>query len=305
MVINRPAEEVGAGKGNFAESETIGGAVTESFIHKPKSLTVEEANNHLQFGYYNSFASEDLRQLTGEAVIVYDDKDIVKIHSPSYEWRVNMRGNNPNINNQFYTLLNSVYPDVNNDDTWNALKSKLVVLPLYGEQSLKDLYAQSGAILTIPSGEVTRDNFANRDSRIHLLWMNYLLSLPPTVQGDALNILSQFKTDRNNVIEWLQTIEQTHKDIEKQEIPERAKGLISSSRRLARERMSGGNNYANNGSYMKLPLLIKSTLRNLINKENGTSLYGLVREMKASKVPKTVATVDETATKAEVVVETA
>lgn len=292
MDIKRPAHEVAPGVATFAVDETVTGAVNESFILNPKQLTLAEANKHLKFGYYNEFEVEDRRQLTGEAIIIYrmehgSVKDIVKVHSPSYEWRVTMRGNNPNISNQFYAMLNIAYPEIKEEAAWDTFKRKLILLPLYDEQSLKDLYAQSQAILTIPSGETSRNDYNNKDSRIHLLWMNYVLSLPASMQGDALNILSQFKSDRDDVITWIQNIESSTKDIEAADIHIRVKGIISSSRRLARGRTASGNNYSARGTYMKFPLLIKSTIRNLILKENGPSLYGLVREMKQSKAAAT------------------
>ena len=290
MDIKRPEEEVALGRASFITSETISGAVTESMIHDPKQLSIEEANRHLKYGYYNEFPVEDIRQLTGEAIIIYrmtNDTvtDIVKVHSPSYEWRVNLRGNNPNIVNQFYALLNSCYNDINSNEDWDKFKSKFITLPLYNETSLADLYTTNGAILMIPSGEISREDYNTRDSRIHLLWMNYLLSLPPHMQQNALQLLTNFKNDRNDLITWLQNLEETTKNIETSELPERIKGLISSSRRLARERVTNRTNYSAKGSYMKLPLLIKSTLRNLVNKENGPSLYGLVRDMKVARNP--------------------
>jgi hypothetical protein len=288
MDVKRPVEEVAPGHVSFTTTDIIGGAVTESMIHDPKQLSLQEANHHLKFGYYNSFENDDNRQLTGEAVIMYRMtngvvSDIVKVHSPAYEWRLSLRGNNPNITNQFYLLLNSVYNDINTPETWDALRNKLILLPLYDEQSLRDLYTHTQGILTIPSGDITQEDYRQRDSRIHLLWMNYVLSLPSPSQHEALNILTNFRNDRNDVITWIQSLESTIKDIETADVPDRVKGLISSARRLARDRISNGSNYSARGSYMKLPLLIKSTLRNLINKENGSSLYGLVREMKESR----------------------
>lgn len=288
MDVKRPLDEVAPGRALFTTTDVISGSVTEPMIHDPKRLTIEEANHHLKFGYYNEFLVEDERQLTGEAVIVYRMtngivSDIVKVHSPAYEWRVNMRGNNPNITHQFYCLLNSVYNDIKTVEDWEAFKKRLIVLPLYDEMALKELYAQNKAILMIPLGEVAKEDYTSRDSRIHLLWMNYVLSLPPSAQGDALNILAKFKKDRNEVIEWLQTLEAKTPNIEAAEVPERVKGLISSCRRLARQRIANGDNYSANGTFMRLPLLIKSTLRNLVNKENGPSLFGLIREMRNIK----------------------
>lgn len=290
--IKRPEDQVAPGIASFTSVDTIDGFVEKSFIHEPKSLSLEEANHHLSFGYYNEFKADDKRLLTGEAVIMYEMRDgvindIIKVHSPSYEWRVNMRGNNPNIVNQFYALLNSVYPDIGgNESAWNALINKYVIFPLYDEQSLIEFYNKSHMILALPVSEVAKvEDYLNRDERIHLLWLNYVISLPACKQGDALKILSQFKQDRNNVIAWLQNIEANNKDIESLDIPKRAKGLISSARRLANDRIQKGNNYSSGGSYMRRPILIKSTLRNLINKENGTSLYSLVRAMKQANNP--------------------
>lgn len=306
MDIKRPDEDVAPGKASFTTTDIIGGAVTESVIHDPKHLTLQEANHHLKYGYYSEFPVDDVRQLTGEAVIIYRMTngavtDIVKVHSPSYEWRLNMRGNNPNIVNQFYALLNSAYSDIESEEDWDKLKTKFITFPLYNEASLIDLYTKNGAILMIPQGDVSKDDYSTRDARIHLLWMNYLLSLPPHVQQNALNILTNFKNDRNDVISWLQNLEENNKNIETAELPDRVKGLISSSRRLARERITNRTNYSAKGSYMKLPLLIKSTLRNLVNKENGPSLYGLVREMKLARNPPKIVTNQETPVQQETV----
>lgn len=291
MDINRPVEEVAVGIPSFATTDKVGGVVNKSVIHNPKNLTVTEANQHLNFGYYNNFKTDDSRQLTGEAVIIYKMQngmvtDVVKVHSQAYEWRNNLRGNNPNIVYQFYALLNSTYGDISKDKAWANFKDKFVLLPLYDVDSLKALYSQTQGILTIPSGEVARDDYSGRDSRIHLLWMNYVLSLPANLQGDALNILDNFKQDRKNLASWLATLESTNKNIEALEYSARIKGILTISRKLAKERVAEGKNYSAKGSIIKLPMLIKSTIYNLLNKENGPSLYALVREMK--KPPKVV-----------------
>lgn len=288
MDLKRPADEVAKGKGEFVVTDVITGAVNQRLIYSPKKLDLAEANQHLKFGYYNTFNVSDERQLTGEAVIIYNIvdgvvRDIVKIHSPSYEWRVNMRGNNPNIRNQFYCLLNAVYSDINTDDAWKALSSRFVLLPLYDEKSIKERYEQSEAILTIPQGDVSRDMFKSRDARIHLLWLNFMLSLPSNQQKSALNLLAQFKSERDEVISWLQNLEKKVSNVDKLDISPRAKNIINCARSLARKRIADGANYSANGYCMKLPVLIKNTIRNLMNKESGTSLYSLVRELKQNE----------------------
>lgn len=284
----RPAADVAPGRATFALNTRIGGSVNESMIHEPKNLTLAQANHHLNYGYYNAFETADERQLTGEAVIMYRMvdgvvEDIVKVYSPAYEWRLQMRGNNANIQLQFYCLLNTVYADLNTDQAWELFKKRYIMFPLYDEESLKESYAKSGMILTLPTADASPDDYNTRDERIHLLWINYLVSLPPHAQSEALSFLSDFKKDRADFIEWIQEVEQQTKNIEGADVPDRVKGLISSARRLARERVASGENYSAKGSFMKLPMVIKSTLRNLINKENGPSLYGLVRDSKLIK----------------------
>jgi len=287
--IKRPAEETAVGQFKSAMKPEITGVVNGSFIHDPQSMTVPDANLFLKYGYYDEFDADDIRQQTGEAVIIYsvkngEIKDIVKVHSPSYEYRTVIRGNNSNIEHQFYCLLPLVYPDIDTKERWDYVMSKLIPFPLYDEESIKDLYAQSKVILTIPKGEQTKEElmaeYATRDARVHLLWMNFVLSLPVHAQEQALNILDNYKNNLVKVSEWICNLESTQKDIMATEFSARVKNIITSSRRLAHERLDEGNNYSAKGSYMKIPTLIKSTIRNLLNKENGTSLYSLVREMK-------------------------
>ena len=57
---------------------------------------------------------------------------------------------------------------------------RLIIFPLYDDQSLRDLYETSGGILMLPIGETSREDYINKESRIYLLWLNYVVSLPIT-----------------------------------------------------------------------------------------------------------------------------
>lgn len=305
MDLKRPADEVAPGLANFVTDSEIGGSVNESFIHEPLPLTLEEANNHIKYGYYNDFKVRDERQLTGEAVIIYqmvDGKvtDIVKVHSPAYDWRLNMRGNSPNIEHRFYSLLDTVYKDVKTEAQWEEFKKKLIPLSLYDESSIKELFEVNQGIITIPDSEelLNFTSFCNRDDRIYLLWINYVLSLPTSVQFSALKIYSDFINDRNHLIEFIQSLERNpeHQNIDtinfsnlkiddkpfkvNEKALKRLKIIIVTSRQLARKRIADKQNYSASGKLMNLPMVIKSTIRNLICKEKGTSLYQLTKLMK-------------------------
>lgn len=285
MELTYPADQIAPGRATFPTSTEIDGLITEPFIHSPLPLTVEEANRHLRFGYFNQFNVTDPRLLTGDAVIMYRTEngvitDIVRVNSTSYEWRTNMRGNNPNVTNQYYSLLNWAYDDVGTDAAWNKFVAKCIPFPIYAEDDIKSIYATNQCILTIPEGAIVRNNYRSRDNRLYVLWMNFVVSLPPSLQEEGLKIWKNFQADRVQLVAWLCKLEGAHKDIDHTDYLERVKGIIGSSRRLARDQVDKKTNYAANGSIIRLPLLIRRTIRNLVAKENGPSLYALVRAMK-------------------------
>jgi len=298
MTVKRPESDVATGTDKFIVTTTF--SFEETSVHDPKSLSLEEANHHLNYGFYNKFEVADNRNSTGEAIImlsIENDcvKDIVKIHSPAYQHRVTMRGNNPNIINQFYCLLDSVYPEISDEDEWKKFTSRYIIYPKFEEEEIKNYYKNNIGILYLPTAKANRYDYSDRDSRIRLLWINYVLSLPTSLQSEALNILSDFYRDRNAVIYWVQSIEQTNKDINTfnfitentrnsdLKVRNRIIQLVDSSRKFSRKRVSEGNNYSQGGTHMNLPTLIKNSIRNFITKEKGESLYALIRVMKREK----------------------
>ena len=274
MKILRPDSEVAIGVANFETTEEIKGNACGPFIHSPKYLSIDDANFHLKYGYYRPHNPDNFRQLTGEAIIIYKMDgnkivDSVKVHSPSYDWRVAMRGNDPNVYHRFYKLLTIVYPEVKTVESWDKLKDKLMIFPMYEEQSIRDLRKSRGYIFTIPTKEMKPEDFSSREDRIYLLWINYLMSLPMHVQEEALDILNKYNQDKKDLVIWLKKIEKHNKDLNDVVVSDRAKALITSSRFLAK------------GKTEKYPhQAVGNTIRNLISKEDGQSLYGLIRNMK-------------------------
>lgn len=285
MELNRPSNQVAPGKRGFVTSSKISGTVDESFIHEPKSLSLDEANTHLTSGFFNPFESNDERQTTGEAVIVYetndngDIRDIVKVHSIAYDWRTTMRGDNPNLINRFYTMLNMVYMNNFDDAKWKQLCKNLIIFPIYSTSSIRELFATNKQLLYIPEIGSIMD-YSNRDDRIYLLWLNYVLSLPPSHQSVALDILDNFHTDRTELIRWMQGIQFSTIEVE---LTEKITRLLERARKFAHETVRDGKNYNQSGKRLSLNAVISNNIRNLINKEDGANLYALVREMKKIK----------------------
>jgi hypothetical protein len=302
----------GPGTPTFPVRTSLTGLVNEPCIVDPPALTLEQANAHLEVGYYKKFTPDDQRMGMGEAIILYrmegvDVIDVVKIHSPSYEWRSYLRGNNPNIWHRFFELLNLVRKGLKSEDDWNNMEKKLVMFPLYDETSIQDYYERNKMILTFPRGprsyRTNKDEYHNRDSRVHLLWINFVVSLPAHFQGEALGFLAQYKRSRAEVTKWLQDLELknrdlteiklSNRDLKEIKVLNRAKKIMEDARQSSRRAIAEGTNSTPKNAHVGLPKLIKSSLRNFINKEEGTSLYKIIRLRKLMLNPPAITPADD------------
>jgi hypothetical protein len=284
-------DDVAPGKPSFKFVEKLGGMVNTPQVVRTKQMTVAEANRHLKYGYYNPYDTTDDKLLTGEGVIVFRKeggivKDVVRVHSPAYNWRIGLRGNNPNIVHQFYALLSMAYPSIDDVESWERFKKNLVMFELYDEAAMRTELGKTGMLLTLPQGQINKDDYLNRNDRIHLLWINYVLSLPPNFQKQGLDILSNFTGERKAVIEWIQQIESMNREIDTTSFPDRVKSIIRAARMLARDRQKKGQIYTRSGKALSYHIIIKDVIHNLLMKEDGISLFKLVRSWRLAMNPK-------------------
>lgn len=288
VCLQKPEEDVAKGVPTFEMIDKISGTVTTSGIYNPKQLNINQVNRYLKYGYYGKFDAPDERQLTGESVIFYRKVDevivdVIKVHSRSYEWRSNLRGGNHNIVNQFYAKLNMVYTDIKEDSQWERLKSNLILFPLYSIDAMKDFYNQSKGILLIPIDEEFKPDkelYNTRQARIHLFWINYLLALPISHQESALELLENFNNDRENLVKWLCTLEENVKKVSEPEYCKYIVRIINFSRKAGNEAVKDGTNLTQKGKVLNYKAMVRRKIYDLINKERGTSLYVMIREMK-------------------------
>jgi len=281
----------------FTTFTKISGTVSASGVHQSQVLSLEEANKHLGFGYFEAFESTDERQLTGEAVIINrkDDNgaivDIVKVHSPAFEWRVKMRGEDPNIYHRFYDLITISYKNVTDDKSWKSFTDQFMTFDLYEEDSIKKIFIDTVGAVTLQTKVASASDYSNKEDRIFLIWFNLMLSLPPHLRAANADVLERFRNDRNELIIWLQELEAKHEsvdELDKMNIIKRSKDIIITARNLARQTMREGKNFGTNGVKISISSLIKNTIRNFISKEYGASLYSMIRNMQ--KIKKIVVT---------------
>lgn len=296
MTLQRPDNDIAEGVPTFPLFEKISGTVTKPGIYKPRELSINSANRFLKFGYYiepvqsDELQELDDRQSTGESVIIYrkvDEiiTDVIKVNSKSYEWRSNLRGGKPNIKYQFFSRSTMVHAELKDDQTWEKLKSELILFPLYSVDELKSLHNEIG-VLMIPiqkDHKPTKELYNSRISRLHLFWINYVLSLPINHQKEALNLLDDLHTDRNNLVPWLCTLEMNVKDINENDYNKYIVRIITYARKEAKTRVKNGTNISAKGEIVKEKKLISNLIFKLINKEKGESLYSMIREMKTQK----------------------
>jgi hypothetical protein len=281
MVINCDERDIADGIASFDTCQKISSKVMESCIYQLKNLSVAEANHHLSFGYYNPMNVSDVREQTGEAIVLYTMENgrpvnVVKVHSLSYDWRFNMRGNDPNIGHRFYSLLDDVY--INTDEQLKTFQTKYILYPLYNQDWLFQSYMSQGCkLLTLPVFEYDKTFLKNKTVRIYILWLNYLMSLPIPHQLSCLSLFDDFMKDRESLVSWLSDFKVTVKDVT--QLSPRCNNLITVSTQSAEKTVASGRNYRN-GAYIGLSVLLKNNIRNFIHKEKGISLYKLIKEMK-------------------------
>lgn len=84
-----------------------------NYIYTPPDLNISQVNHILTYGWYNEdincYHKKDKRVGTGESVIVYPNgmksNYIIKIQSPAYTWRLNLRGMSNNLLHRYYQLM--------------------------------------------------------------------------------------------------------------------------------------------------------------------------------------------------------
>lgn len=131
----------------------------------------------------------------------------------------------------------------------------------------------------------TAASVRTREGRLLNIWRALLMAVPLSSQQEAHQIYATFVKDREDVIAWLRSIEEslplhTAPPPEAQNYSARVFSIINSARQFARERRQTNRNVGRNGNIMGMRALVRDNIRNLILKEKGISLYRLVREMR-------------------------
>jgi len=259
----------------FLQDERVNAGWIDPISHtptnflSPTSLTLEEANQHLLFGSYESFDHADLdrRMLPGEFVIVHQTDDqghekMLRVESHAYNWRSQMRDNNPNLLNRFFHLVSHSYT--------SGMIEKYPVFTPYDERSIKAQIESGGYVVwpQVPS----KVDMSNKEVRLYNIWLAFLNAVPLHRQKEVAGYLNYLYMKRNELVSWLRHLENLgHMDPAL--FSKRVLNILEIARRFAQQN--------SNGKTVKNAT--KDNIRNLIMKEEGASLYRLIKEMDAYK----------------------
>lgn len=254
---------------------------------QPKLLNLDEVNRHLKFGFWShdgSINKYDERLGTGEFIIAYtfdeltQTKKLLRIHSTAYDWRLTMRGNHPNLYCQFVRLANGSYYDFRKQNLKDMYNKSYPLLTRY-DKSVINEYIRSGKTYTIwPQTTGDERTLYSRDGRYYNIWLCFLMSVPLHRQVEVLDFLDRFYKDRNDVIDWLQELDDrgSLEDIS-QIISARTIQIINETRRFANTKNVSGYNKTKDGTTLSIKQLTRNNIGNLIRKEDGRSLYKLIK----------------------------
>lgn len=275
MDLGFPADEVTVGK-NISGSPEMPAAVDSSFVHTPLNLTVEEANNHLRFGYHGPQEFYDYRQYTGESLILCQREGehvhTLRVNSPSFDWRLKLRFNNPNIRNQFYHLTTRVSRPFD-ENNFHQFLSAFVPYTRMSKAKLEEALKQGPlAQFDLSPQTVSPQNYPTLEDRVFVVFMNFLISLPPSVQQEHLNLFENYIQDRAALSGWLFSLHSQNQNLATLEAPDSVKRVLATARSATADEVR-----KSRGDYDKI---LKTKIKSVLERESGKNLYALVREMK-------------------------
>jgi len=261
----------------------------EKKIYSPETLSVEEANKHLLFGFYEGFEGYqflDPRILPGEFIILEDteNKMMYRIESVSYHWRSTMRNNNPNYLHRFFELLDLSYLKNTKADE-EKYRNTFPLLTFYDHDSLCESITKYPIIVWPQNIEV--ENFIpnTRDSKLYNIWQCFLISVPNSKQIEVSGYYNYLLKRRAEVISWLTDLSDKLSSLNMSDFSRRVQDILTKTRSFAEDKIRRGENIDLKTREKKdLTTLTRDNIRNFIGKETGTSLYRIIREMDRIKL---------------------
>jgi hypothetical protein len=257
-------------------------------LYNAPFLDMKQAEQHLQRGFYSQVEvpASDPRLGLGEFVMVHKRDSsgritgLLRVVSTAYHWRETMRGNEPNLKLQMFRLMNGSYIKAESKDGLANYKELYpIISPVLREKDVRPqipiltwplLLAENALRCDKKKSVLCKEDpdvVLTKDDRYYNLALAFMMAVPLHRQKEALDMYDVAIVKRGEVVKWLRELADME-DLGALEVPERAKNIISTAQRWALDSGQRNVRFARDGN-----------IRNLVNKEEGASLYRLARAM--------------------------
>nr|QBK89768.1 MAG: RNA ligase with polynucleotide kinase domain [Pithovirus LCPAC101] len=185
-------------------------------VYIPKEMTLEEANNHLKYGFYPKYENiEDARCGYGENLMivpVISDTEsrclpfnIYEVASPAYTWRKSIRGDNSSLYGRFFELSENARINVKSDSLLEY-KRRFPLYNMYNIESVKHMI-HGGKRLMKWGQDATKDYILDTyKDRIYNIWVCYMMSCPVHRQNEIVDMYDSYRNDMEYTVSILNTM---------------------------------------------------------------------------------------------------
>lgn len=265
-------------------------------VHLVKDITLQEANKHLQYGFYEEqdFSQIDSRLTSAEFVVLYsfnekkEVQNVIKIQSTAYAWRDAMRKQNNNLKYRFYELVTKSYFS-NQEDPEDIYDIYLEEFPVMTPREIKELenLIHKEALIVYPqeqdyTGTRFMSMLEKKEQRLYNIFLCFLMAVPLHQQEQVLGLYPEFEKDRMDLIYWIQRLRSSGIDLKSDEKYRRVENIVSVAYKQANFSYHNPQNDRNGhkGQYgQTVDSIYCKNVYSFIMKERGDSLYRLVKLM--------------------------
>jgi hypothetical protein len=275
-------------------------------VQIPATFNWEMTKQVLVKGYYPEFSSEEvpIHMLPGEAVLctyrptledgTLGPKQMLKLHSVSYQHRIDIVGNEPNMEFHAHRLLTESYfprRDTDIDYYINRFPPLAVLTDAQMKEAVEST-KKAPILFPLPTWKVptedeliSRRSRDSRENRLRNALISYAFCLPPSLQSAGFDLYRRLVAARNSSISFICRnvipimSEKINASVPKYEDQwKRIRVIIIQAKKYAGERLARGEFVKG----IKIPSvaaehMTRDNIRNLLLKEDGLSLYRIAR----------------------------
>jgi len=313
--LNIPAEEVSDYEWvNTGVSNIITAKTTGAIYDSQGSIPLDTANSYLNYGFIKPFDSSktDPRVRTGESVIVRQVDDdgnfvrLIKVQSEAYYWRAMIKGDNPNLLNQFFKLAtNSLFETygvsykkgekVDNEVNYKKFRK---MFPKLDKWSIEHVVS---AINTRPLRLwpcIVDTNVENNDpndpkddyiwtmeDRLYNIWAAFLMVVPIHRQKEVATFYHRFLEETRLNAAWIRQIETVGLEnfYAKDQLHKAVIRIINTARTDTKNTLLKANLPEKFKGFAALPTyqeILNKRINKLMSRERGFTRYGITLNRK-------------------------